>query len=145
MTVHLVCLELEILHEVLVIPQTIKIADLESGERGKTFIAGLVLALCGYEEMGLAIKTYAVSMVEASQDVKFVLCLTDGACNDAELGKKVCLGLRGGVEVIGVLLDLDEYTKDYVVDMFGEDGIITCCSEEFPQKLGNILRVIRDI
>jgi len=145
MTLHLVCFELGIPHEVLVTPQDIKIADLGSGERGKALISGLAPALCGYEDMGLAIKTYAVPMTEYSQDIKLVLCLTDGACNDAELGKKVCQTLRGKVEVIGILLDPDRITEKYVKDMFGEDRVIACSSSELPQKLGNILRAIRGI
>jgi len=142
MTLHLVCLELGIPHEVLVTPQGFKIADFNSGERGKALIAGLVPALCGYEDMGLAIKIHAVSMAGYSQDIKLVLCLTDGACNDAKLGKAICSTLRGKVEVIGVLLDPDEQTREYVTDMFGEDRVIACHSEELPQKLGNILRAI---
>jgi len=145
MTIHLVCLELGILHEVLVTPQQLKIADLGSGERGKALIAGLVPALCGYENMGLAIKTWAVPMVGYLQDIKLVLCLTDGACNDAEEGKKVCHALRGKVEVIGILLDPDETTRKYVADMFGQERVIACRSEELPQKLGNILRAIRGV
>lgn len=145
MTVHLVCLELRIPHEVLVTPQALKLADLDSGERGKALIAGLVPALCGYEDMGLAIQNHALPMVNYPQDIKLVLCLTDGACNDAELGKKVCLALRGRVEVIGILLDPDEETKAYMADMFGQDRVIACRSEELPQKLGNILRAIRGI
>jgi hypothetical protein len=145
MTVHLVCLELAIPHEVMVTPQQLKIADLDSGERGKALIAGLVPALCGYEDMGLAIRMHATPMVNYAGDIKLALCLTDGACNDAELGKKVCLMLRGKVEVIGILLDPDEHAKTYVADVFGEDRIIACHSEEIPQKLGNILRAIRGI
>ncbi len=145
MTLYLVCFELGIPHEVLVTPQALKIADLDSGERGKALIAGLTPALCGYEDMGLAIKTHAVPMAGYSQDIKLVLCLTDGACNDAELGKKVCKELRGKVEVIGVLLDPDRITEKYVKNMFGEDRVIACRSFELPQKLGNILRAIRGI
>jgi nitric oxide reductase activation protein len=145
MTVHLVCLELGIPHEVLVTPQQLKIADLGSGERGKALIAGLVPALCGYEDMGLAIQNRAVPMVSYPQDIKLVLCLTDGACNDASLGKEICRTLRGKVEVIGILLDPDDQVRSYVVDMFGEDRVIACRSEELPQKLGNILRAIRGI
>ena len=126
-------------------PQALKIADIDSGERGKALIAGLTPALCGYEDMGLAIKTYAVPMAEYSQDIKLVLCLTDGNCNDAEIGKKICRTLRGRVEVMGLLLDPDEKTKAYVADMFGQDRLIACRSEELPQKLGNILRAIRGI
>jgi len=83
--------------------------------------------------------------VSYPQDIKLVLCLTDGACNDASLGKQICRTLRGKVEVIGILLDPDEYTKGYVADMFGGDRMIACRSEKLPQKLGNILRAIRGI
>jgi len=145
MTLHLVCLKLGISHEVLVTPQAIKIADLSSGERGKALIAGLIPALCGYEDMGLAIKNYALPMVEYLEDIKLVLCLTDGACNDAALGKEICRTLRGKVEVTGILLDPDRINEKYVKDMFGKDRVIACRSFELPQKLGNILRAIRGI
>jgi len=145
MTLHLVCLELGIPHEVLVTPQGFKIADSSSGERGKALIAGLVPALCGFEDMGKAIKNHAVPMVEYPEDIKLLLCLTDGACNDAELGRKICQALRGKVEVIGILLDPDERTRRYIAWMFGEDKTIACRSKELPQKLGNILRVIRGV
>jgi len=145
MTLHLVCLELKIPHEVLVTPQGFKIADLASGERGKALIAGLVPALCAFEDMGKAIKDHAVPMVSFPEDIKLVLCLTDGACNDAELGRKICQVLRGKVEVIGILLDPDERTREYMRWMFGKDRVIACCSDELPQKLGNILRAIRGI
>jgi hypothetical protein len=145
MTLHLVCFELGIPHEVLVTPQALKIADIDSGEIGKALIAGLVPALCGYEDMGLAIKTHAVPMVGYSQDIKLVLCLTDGACNDAQMGKEICQVLRGKVEIIGLLLDPDEVTKRYIKDIFGEDRVIACQSFELPQKLVNILRAIRGI
>lgn len=145
MTLHLVCLELGIQHEVIVTPQQIKIADLESGERGKALIAGLTPAICGYEDMGLAIKTHALPMADFPEDIKIVLCLTDGACNDAELGKDICRALRGKVEVIGVLLDPDSHTKSYVADMFGKDRVIACNAEQLPQKLGNVLRAIRGL
>lgn len=145
MALHLVSLELETPHEVLVTPQNIKIADTGSGERGKALIAGLVPALCGYEDMGKAIKTHALPMIGCPEDIKLVLCLTDGACNDAEDGKRTCKALRGKVEVIGVLMDPDERTRGYVADMFGEDRIICCRSEELPRKLGNILRSIRGV
>jgi len=142
MTLHLVCLELEIPHEILVTPQAVKIADLDSGERGKALIAGLVPARCGYENMGLALKTYAMPLVERSEDIKLVLCLTDGACNDAKLGKEICQILRGKVEIIGILLDPDKDTREYVTDMFGLDRVIACCSTELPQKIGNVLRTV---
>jgi hypothetical protein len=58
---------------------------------------------------------------------------------------KVCLALKGKVEVIGILLDRDDQTKAYVVDMFGEDRVVACSSEGLSQKLVNILRAIRAI
>lgn len=142
---HLVCLELGILHEVIVTPQQLKIADVSTGERGKALIAGLVPARCGYEDMGKAIEKHAVPMVNNPEDIKLALCLTDGACNDACLGKEICQSLRGKVEVIGVLLDPDDSTREYVADMFGADRVIACRSLELPQKLGNVLRAIRGV
>ena len=145
MTLHLVCLELSIPHEVIATPQQIKIAGPDSGERGKALIAGLFPALCGYEDMGLALKMHALPMLDYPEDIKLVLCLTDGACNDASLGKDICNSLKGRVEVIGLLLDPDSQTRRYVTDMFGEDRVIACRSGELPFKLGNILRAIRGV
>jgi hypothetical protein len=145
MMLHLVCLELSIPHEIIATPQQMKVADMESGEKGKALIAGLVPAKCGHEDMGLAIKTHALPLTAYPQDIKVVICLTDGACNDARLGKEMCQSLRGKVEVIGLLLDPDERTKAYVIEMFGQDRVIACKSQELPHKLGNILRAIRGI
>lgn len=47
--------------------------------------------------------------------------------------------------MIEILLDSDEHTKSYVAEMFGQDRIIACRSEELPQKLGNIMRAIRGV
>jgi hypothetical protein len=68
--------------------------------------------------MGLAIKTHALLMAGYPQDIKLVLCLTDSACNDAELGRDTCLTLRGKVDVIGLLLNPDDITRRYVAGMF---------------------------
>ena len=83
--------------------------------------------------------------IPADIAIKLALCLTDGACNDANLGRETCLSLRGRMEVIGVLLDPDDTTRRYVATVFGEDSLIACRSQELPQKLGNILRAIRGI
>jgi hypothetical protein len=145
MMLHLVCLELEIRHEVIVTPQALTIADSAIGERGKALIAGLVPAKCGYEDMGKAIQNHAAPMAEDPEDLKLVVCLTDGACNDAELGKTLCRALRGRVDVTGVLLDPDDSTRNFVGDMFGEDRLISCRSEELPERLARMLRAIRGI
>jgi hypothetical protein len=84
-------------------------------------------------------------MQDCREDIKLVLCLTDGACNDASLGKEICTALRGKVEVIGILLEPDDVTKSYLTDMFGKDKVIACRSKELPIKLGNILRAIRGV
>jgi hypothetical protein len=145
MMLHLVFNELNIRHEIIVTPQQIRIADNSSGERGKALIAGLIPAKCGWENMGLALKTHAMPMMAFHEDIKLVLCLTDGACNDAKMGKEICYRLRGKVDIIGILLDPDERTTGYVTAMFGQDRVITCNSEKVPHRLGDIIRVIRGI
>ncbi len=145
MVLHLVCIELGIRHEVIVTPQGLCIADAESGERGKALIAGLIPAKCGYEDLGKSIDAFAVPMASDPEDLKVVVCLTDGACNDAELGKRLCRLLRGRVDVTGVLLDPDDGTRAFVADMFGEDRLICCRSEGLPQKLAQMLRAIRGV
>lgn len=145
MMLHLVCLELDMRHEVIVTPQGFHIADGGSGERGKALIAGLIPAKCGYEDMGKAIQHHALPMASDPEELKVVLCLTDGACNDAALGKDMCTSLRNRVEVIGLLLDPDDDTKGYVEDMFRKDRLICCRSEELPHKLAQMLRSIKGI
>jgi len=145
MMLHLVFTQLDIRHEVIITPQQLKIADNYSGERGKALIAGLIPAKCGWENMGLALKTHAIPMAVIQEDIKLILCLTDGACNDAKLGKEICRLLRGKVEITGVLLDPDEKTKGYVTEMFGQDRMIACSSEQIPNKLSSIIRAIRGI
>ena len=145
MSLHLVCVQLGISHEVRAVPQDILIADDTSGERGKALTAGLIPALCSYEDMGQGLQTHAVPMASRDEDIKLALCLTDGACNDAELGNRVCQDLRGNVEIIGVLLDPDEETREYVADMFGADHAIACRSVDLPRKLGDVLRAVRRV
>ena len=143
MAVHLVCLELGMVHEVWVMPQDIKLTDNESGERGKALIAGLVPALCDYEDLGRALQTHALPLATDDHDLKLVLCLTDGACNDEELAREICRQLRGRVEVLGLLLDPEEETRHYVAAIFGADRLIACRAPELPRKLGDILRALR--
>ena len=145
MMLHLVCLDLGLRHEVIVTPQDLKIADSASGERGKALIAGLMPAKTGHEDMGKAIETYAVPMPRDPEDIKLVVCLTDGACNDAMLGTKLCAELRGRVDVTGVLLDPDDRTREYVREMFGSDRLICCNSQDLPEKLAQMLRAIRGV
>jgi len=69
----------------------------------------------------LQLKIMQYPWIEYPSDIKLVLCLTDGSCNDVKLVKEVCRALRGKVEVIGILLYSDKVTEKYVEDMFGED------------------------
>jgi hypothetical protein len=128
-----------------VTPQDLRIADCSSGERGKALVAGLVPAKTGHEDMGKAIDAHAVPMAGDSEDIKLVVCLTDGACNDAALGTKLCTELRGKVDVTGVLLDPDDVTREYVREMFGSDRLICCNSQDLPEKLAQMLRAIRGV
>lgn len=84
MALYLVCVELPVSHEGLIIPQEFKIAALASGERDKALIAGLVPGLCDHKDMGLAIQTYAVPMVGYPGDIELVLRLTDGTCTSLQ-------------------------------------------------------------
>jgi len=84
-----------------------------------------------------------VPVTGRSDNIRLVLCLTGGACNDAEAGKTVYRELHERVEVISVLMDPDETAKGYVGHTFRKDRIACCGSEELPGKLGNILRALR--
>ncbi len=92
MALHLVCVELPVSHEVLIIPQEFK-------------IAGLVPGLCDHKDMGLAIQTYAVPMVGYPEDIKLVLRLTDGTCTSLYCIARACSSsaqaTKGGVSPLG--------------------------------------------
>jgi len=51
----------------------LKIGAPGCGRRGKALITGLVPALCGYEDMGLARRTHAVPLVNAPENIKLAL------------------------------------------------------------------------
>jgi hypothetical protein len=51
----------------------------------------------------------------------------------------------GRGEVIGILLDPDDATRQAMVDIFGQDRLIACESKELPKKLAAMLRSIRGI
>jgi hypothetical protein len=145
MTLHLACTELRIDHAVSVTPQQETLADLESGERGKALIAGIVPAQTGFEDVAIAIDMNASGILASSAVIRLVLVLHDGYPNDGERAKKLCLSLRGKVDVIGVLLDPEDATRNAMTEIFGSDRLIACASPELPMKMVAMLRSIRGI
>lgn len=145
MVLHLACTALGIDHRVTVTPQQTDLADLDSGERGKALIAGLVPAQTGWEDIAVAIQRQGDDQLASPAAVRLALVLHDGYPNDGEKAKKLCRELRGKVEVIGVLLDPDEGTKNAMLDIFGPDRLIACKSKDLPKKLAAMLRSVRGI
>lgn len=145
MTLHLACTELRIDHSISVTPQQEVLADRESGERGKALIAGIVPAQTGFEDVAVAVETNAESLIASAAAIRLVLVLHDGYPNDGKKAAKLCADLRGKVEVIGVLLDPTDTTRDAMTEIFGQDRLVACASPELPKKLAAMLRSIRGI
>lgn len=145
MMLHLACTALGIEHTVAVTPQQTVLADLESSERGKALIAGMVPALTGWEDIAVAIKRHSEELLNCGADIRMVLVLHDGYPNDGEAAKNLCLSLRGKVEVVGVLLDPDDGTHAAMAGIFGQDRLVACRSKDLPKKLAAMLRSIRGI
>lgn len=145
MMLHLACTALAIDHGVSVAPQQADLADLFSAERGKALIAGLVPALTGWEDIAIAIKRQSDDLLGIAVSIRLVLVLHDGYPNDGPKAKKLCQELRGVVEVIGVLLDPDQATRDAMSEIFGQDRLVACKSKDLPKKLAAVLRSIRGI
>lgn len=145
MMLHLACTALGVEHQVAVTPQQTALADLESGERGKALIAGMVPAQTGWEDIAVAIESHSAGLLGTSADIRLIFVLHDGYPNDGEVAKKLCRELRGKVEVIGVLLDPEERTKEAMAEIFSPDRLVACRSKELPKKLAAMLRAIRGI
>lgn len=145
MTLHLACTELRIDHAVSVTPQQETLADLESGERGKALIAGIVPAQTGFENVAIAVENNAESLMASGAAIRLILVLHDGYPNDGRKAAKLCADLRGKVEVIGVLLDPTDATRAAMTELFGHDRLVACASGELPKKLAAMLRSIRGI
>ena len=84
-------------------------------------------------------------MLSADVRIRLLLILHDGYPNDGPEAKKLCLELRGKVEVIGVLLDPDEGTRKAMGEIFGEDRLVACAAAELPMKLAAMLRSVRGV
>jgi hypothetical protein len=143
MMLHLFAAEANIDHEIVVTPNDVRIADLESGERGLALIAGLVPALTWWENLGKAIETHAYELMQQPEDVKILICAHDGYPNDGDVARAACKTYRGKVEVIGVGIDLDAGCAAEMHKIFGESRLILCRTpEELPRKLGILIRTI---
>jgi len=142
MLLHRVALELGIPHQIVTAPHNLPLADLESGERGRAMIAGLV-GKTAWEDIGLAIQTNAPELARREERIKLLLCIHDGLPNDGELAKEECARWRGQVEVIGLGLDLNEECEMAMREIFGADRLILCrAPAELPKKLGALLRAV---
>ena len=142
---HLACTALGLDHKVAVTPQQVVLAESSSGERGKALIAGMVPALTGWEDVAVAIGRHSRELIESTAAIRIILLLHDGYPNDGEVAKKLCLDMRGKVEVIGVLLDPDDATRTAMSEIFGADRLVACRANELPKKLAAMLRSIRGV
>lgn len=140
MVLHLACLALDIEHQVYAIPQGVRIADLDTGERWKALIAGLVPARTSWEDVGKNLARHLPDLLTTQADIRVALALHDGYPNDAELARDQCQRYRGRVETIGVLLDPDADTREVMAGIFGPDRLIATTSEELPVKLAGLIR-----
>lgn len=145
MALHLACVELGIDHWVSAAPQQLDLAGLTTGERGEALIAGLVPAQTGWEDIAIAIERSADWLLGVRADIRLTFVIHDGYPNDGEKAKKLCAELKGRVEVIGVLLDPDEGTRNAMEEIFGADRLVACSSRQLPGKLAAMLRNVRGV
>ena len=134
MMLHLACLELEIDHGISVMPQQVTLADLQTGERGKALIAGVIPAKTGFENLAIAIQARTDELLATVADVRVLFVLHDGYPNDGEKARSLCQSLRGNVEVIGVLLDPDGGTEKAMREIFGADRLVACAAKDLPNS-----------
>jgi len=145
MMLHLACLELEIDHGISVMPQQATLADLQTGERGKALIAGVVPAKTGHENLAVAIQLRSEELLATVADVRVLFVLHDGYPNDGEKAQSLCQSLREKVEVIGVLIDPDDATAKAMREIFGADRLVACPAKDLPIKLAAMLESIRGV
>jgi len=146
MLLHLAAVELAIPHQIVVTPDDIRLADLDSGELGLALIAGMVPAQTGWEDTGLAVSRHAGELIALDADIKLLLVVHDGMGNDHELLAKECLRLRDKVLILGIGLGMREMEAGLLKEQFGPDRYIHCAlPEELPAKVGAILRSVRGV
>lgn len=146
MLLHLAAIELVIPHQVIVTPDDIRVADLESGEIGLAMIAGTMPAQSGWEDTGLAVSRHGEELLSGPEDIKLLLVLHDGMGNDHELLAKECQRLRNKVLILGLGIGMGDTETGLLKEQFGHDRYIHCVSpEELPAKVGAVLRSVRGV
>jgi hypothetical protein len=146
MLLHLAAVELAIPHQIIVTPDDIRVANLESGELGLALIAGMVPAQTGWEDTGLAVSRHAGELLGLSADIKLLLVIHDGMGNDHELLAKECQRFRDKMLILGVGLGMGEMEAGLLKEQFGSDRYIQCAlPEDLPQKVGAILRAVHGV
>jgi hypothetical protein len=146
MLLHLAGVQLGIPHQIVVTPDDIRLADLETGELGLALIAGIVPAKTGWEDTGLAVSRHGAELAAKPEDIKLLLVIHDGMGNDQELLAKECKRLRDQVFILGLGIGMGELEVGLLKEQFGPDRYIHCASpEELPAKVGAILRAVRGV
>lgn len=97
------------------------------------------------EDVAVAIRRHSEGLLAGGGQIRLLFVLHDGYPNDAAAAKKLCQELRGKVEVISVLLDPDEGTRNAMGGIFGQDRLVACGSGELPKKLVAMLRSVRGV
>jgi hypothetical protein len=146
MLLHLAAVELEIPHQVVITPDDLRIANLESGEPGLALIAGIIPAQTGWEDTGKAVSIHGSQLAAMPQELKLLLVIHDGMGNDYELLTQECKRLRDRVLILGLGLGMGEMEEQFLKEQFGPDRYIQCPSpEELPARVGAILRGVRRV
>jgi hypothetical protein len=143
MLIHLAAVELAIPHQIVVTSDNIKVADLDIGEMGLALIAGIMPALSGWEDTGLAVSLHGEELSDRSEDIKLLLVIHDGMGNDHELLAQECKRLRNKVLIVGLGLGMGDVEAGLLKEQFGVDRYIHCeRPEELPAKVGAVLRAV---
>ncbi len=146
MLMHLAGVELHIPHQIIVTPDDIRIAHLQTGERGLALIAGIAPAQTGWEDTGKAVAVHSAELAAMTEDMKLLIVIHDGMGNDYELLTQECRRLRDRVTILGLDLGMGDVEADLLRGQFGADRYIHCASpEELPQKVGAILSAMRAV
>jgi hypothetical protein len=147
MLLHLAAVELAIPHQIIVAPDDIHIAGLDSpvlswskeAEMGLALIAGLVPAQTGWEDTGLAVSRHGAELAAMPQDIKLLLVIHDGMGNDYELLARECKKLRHQVLILGLGLGMGDVEAGLLKEQFGPDRYIHCeRPEELPAKVDGL-------
>jgi len=143
MLLHLAAVGLVIPHQIVITPDGIRLADLESGELGLALIAGIIPAQTGWEDTSLAVSHYGKELATRSEDIKLLLVIHDGMGNDHELPARECKRLKDKVLILGIGIGMGEVEAGLLKKQFGPDRYIHCEQpDELLTKVGAVLRAV---